>query len=805
MRVLQSWLKEYLKFSIPPEELVERLTMLGLEFESVDRLGEKFRGFVVGHVLDCARHPNADRLSVCSVHVGKETLQIVCGAPNVAAGQKVAVGLIGAVVPRRMHDPAGTPLVLSPIAIRGVDSRGMICSEAELDLGPESGGIMVLEPKARAGQPLAVYLGLDDVAYDVEVTPNRPDWLSHMGVAREIAVLTGRKPALPRVRLREGKTPVTSFLKVRVADRVNCPRFAARVIRGVTIAPSPAWLQTRLRNAGFRPRNNVVDITNYVMLECGQPMHAFDHAMLRGGTIIIRQATEGTRFTTLDGREHSLPAGTVMVCDAEREVSVAGVMGGANSEISEGTVDIVLESAYWKPASIRKTAKALGIVSDASQRFERGADPQGVRYALDRAAGLVLELAGGTLLRGVIDVYPKKIHERVIRMRPSRANLVLGTSLSVREMIALLALLDVRPVRRTGKTLAFRIPAYRVDLLEEIDLIEEIARVHGYDRIDSKTSAAIDVSHPLEKEDPAARVRSQLVGMGFREAVTNSMQDEARSVAPGITPVRVLNPLSKEMAVMRSSLVPGLLQVIALNQSRGTPDLRLFEIGHVFRVDPDAPTRLVGDYAEEERAAVILTGARHPRHWDSVSPTVDLYDLRGVVDGLLEALGLDNSRFIPYPTSDGLIETPLGVELHGGYAGLMGPVSPGMTFRYGVEGDVFAAEFLLSALRPGGRKPYVPLPRFPKVRRDVAFTFDRNIAAGNVENEIRRAGGELLVGVGVFDVYQGKGLPEGKKSLAFALELMSLERTLTDPEIDAVVGGIVRHIEQKFGAVLRGA
>src|SRR5512140_165624 len=345
MRILESWLKEYIKFNIPPLELAEKLTMLGLEFESVEFLGEKYKGFVVGKVLDVQKHPQADRLTVCRVDTGKEPLQIVCGAPNVAIGQKVPVGLVGATVPQNQHGPAGEPFVLKNVKIRGVESSGMICSEYELGLGSDAAGILVLDAAARVGQPLARHLGVEDVAYDVEITPNRPDWLSHIGVAREVGVLVKRLPKLPSVRLKESSTSVRKYLAVEIQDTRNCPRFAARMIRGTTIGPSPVWLQNKLRNAGLRPRNNVVDITNFVMLECGQPMHAFDYSQLKGGKIIIRQAASGTAFTTLDGKTHTLPAGAVMVCDAEREVSVAGVMGGANSEIGDTTVAVVLESA----------------------------------------------------------------------------------------------------------------------------------------------------------------------------------------------------------------------------------------------------------------------------------------------------------------------------------------------------------------------------------------------------------------------------------------------------------------------------
>jgi phenylalanyl-tRNA synthetase beta chain len=804
MRILESWLKEYIRFKIPPLELAEKLTMIGLEFESVEFLGKKFEGFVVGSVLDVQKHPQADRLTVCRVDVGKETLQIVCGAPNVAVGQKVPVGLVGATVPHNQHGPAGEPFVLSKVKIRGVDSSGMICSEFELGLGSDADGILVLDPAAKVGQPLARHLGVEDVAYDVEITPNRPDWLSHIGVAREVGVLVKKLPQLPPVRLKESATPVRKFLSVEVRDKKNCLRFAARMVRGVTIGPSPMWLQNRLRNAGLRPRNNVVDITNYVMLECGQPMHAFDYAMLKGEKIVVRQAAPGASFTTLDGKSHTLPEGTVMVCDAEREVSVAGIMGGLNSEISDATVDVVLESANWNPSSIRKTAKSLGISSDASQRFERGADPNIVRYALDRAAQLVVDLAGGTLFKGVIDVYPKKIRERVIALRPDRVNAVLGTSLTKQQIIGYLRLLDMRPVKKTTASVSFRIPTYRVDVTAEIDLIEEVARVHGYDNIPEKMTALIDFSQPIRGNDVADLLRGALVGQGFQEAITNPMQDEQRASLEGVEPVRILNPQNVEMSALRTSLVPGLLDVTARNQNHGNADMRLFEIGHVFCVDHSDRQKLVDSFLEESRVCMLLAGGSVTRQWGAAPRNVDFFDIKGELEDLLSKIVLDKKRLIPYSTSNRLTERTLAIEIHGTYAGYLGQVREEILKKAGVEGEVYVAEFSLAPLAQVPPRKYSALPRFPKVQRDVAFVLDRGVGAENVEQAIRKAGGELLQRVTLFDVYEGVGLPPGKRSLAYALELMSPQRTLTDAEIESTVGQIVRLVEQMFGATLRG-
>lgn len=803
MKIVQSWLHDYIRFSLSPERIAERLGKLGLEVASVDRPGEKYSGFVVGEVITCEKHPKADRLTVCQVDVGTSVLQIVCGAPNVQAGQKVAVGLAGAFVPRNQHDPEGKPFQLSRVVLRGVESSGMICSEYELDIGSDADGILVLDPDAKAGAPLSKHLGLDDVVYDIEVTANRPDWMSHLGVAREIGILLKKPVKRPPAKLKEGKVGIGTCLAIEVTDRENCPRFAARMIRGVTIGPSPAWLQHRLRNAGLRPINNVVDVTNYVMYETGHPLHAFDYALLEGGKIVVRQAPPGMRFTTLDGKEHNLPVGAVMVCDARREISIAGIMGGANSEIRETTKDVVLEAAYWKPSSIRKTSKSLGISTDASQRFERGADPNGVPYALDRAAELLLSFAGGDLLRGRIDVYPKKIRPRKISLRVERVNSVLGTSLSRKEIASLLALLGCGATGGKPGVCACEIPTYRVDIEREIDLIEEVARVYGYDNIEAKTTASLALDQSFPGRSPSEAIREVLSGAGFAEALTVSMQDEQRARLTGVTPVRILNPLGKEMTYLRTSLIPGLLETVRRNQNFGNTDLRFFEIGHVFRLDPASGRHLVEDFTEEERVALLLAGEATPRQWSSPARKADIFDLKGAVASLVEKLSLDKAGFISYSTSDGLTESTLSIDIHGGYAGSLGKVREDILSGFGIDGEVYVAELLISSLTPRKVRSYEQLPRYPKVLRDISLFVNREVRVGDLEEAIRKAGGELLVGVELFDVYEGERAPAGKKSLAFSLALLSRQKTLTDEEIEASLRPIVNALEQEFGATLR--
>jgi phenylalanyl-tRNA synthetase beta chain len=803
MRVSHHWLQQYVKFRLSPQALGEQLTMRGLEVEDIERPGEKYDGIVIGHVLEVAKHPNADKLTVCTVDVGTEALQIVCGAPNVAAGQKVAVARVGATVPRNQHDSSDGPFVLSAAVLRGVQSHGMICSEFELDLGPDANGILVLDDRARIGVPLAKYLGLEDVAYEIAVTPNRPDLLSHIGVAREIHALTGHPLAVPKLRVPESQVPVVRHLKIRVEDRENCFRFAARMVRGVRIAPSPAWLQQRLRAVGLRPHNNVVDITNFVMLECGQPLHAFDYDLLHGQTIVVRQGDQGEAFTTLDGKEHTLPDGTVLVCDAERPVSIAGVMGGANSEISDTTADVVIESACWRPTSIRRTSKRLGISTDASQRFERGTDPEAVPYALHRATELIATIAGGKVLKGTIDIVARKVPRGPVRLRPERVNMLLGTGLSKEQIVRLLRRIDVKLLRANRKGLTFAIPSFRVDLEREIDLIEEVARLYGYDKIEDRTRVNIDLAQSVEKGELADRIRQELVGFGFQEALSSSFVDARGAALGNLTPARVLNPTNKEMDALRTTLVPGMLEAVARNQHYGNFNLRLFELGHVFAIDTSPRPKLVENFLEEERVCLLMTGLADPRHWDSKARQVDIFDLKGYVTAFLDKFALDKTRLISYSNSAGLAEDALGIEINGSNAGYLGKVRSDVLKAFGIEGAVYVSEIDTRGLSVFTDRKYKQLPRFPKVRRDLAFVVDAGVSAETMHNAIRENSSDLLQRVELFDVYAGENLPPDKKSLAFSLEIVSYQRTLTDGEIEQELRRIVSGVEKACGASLR--
>ncbi len=809
MKISLSWLHDYVSWGVSPEEVAHRLTMVGLEVESIENLGKQFDGFVVGEVIDRQKHPDADKLTVCSVNVGKgETLQIVCGAPNVAAKQKVAVGLVGTTVPHNQHDPDGKPFVLSQVKIRGVDSYGMICSEFELGVGEDANGILVLSNNAIPGIPLADYFGLNDIVFEVGITPNRPDCLSHLGVAREVAALFGTKIKRPVPAIKESETPTAKVAIIKIEDSIACPRYTGRVIRNVTIKESPAWLQRRLKAVGLRPINNVVDVTNYVLMEMGHPLHAFDYDLLDEHTIIVRCAHEGEKFLTLDGKERTLRADTLMICDGKKMVAVAGVMGGMNSEISWSTRNVLLESAYFSPTSIRRTSKYLGLSTDASQRFERGADPAITQYSIDRAAALIQETGGGEICKGVIDAYPKEIQRLVVPIRVGRANALLGTSLTDSVISDLLAKIDFKIIEEKGDTHWVEVPSFRPDVEREVDLIEEIARIHGYDNIPDQTIASIDFTSPQTPVDLADALRDWLVGCGFNEIITNSMQDPKVARLGHEAIIEVQNPLGIEMSALRTSLIPGILQTIGHNQFHGNENLKIFEIGHVFhRSDEHNPKILVDNIIEEERIALAMIGNVHFEAWDEPLRVADIYDIKGEVESLFKKISLDKHRFIYYSTQKTLSESCITIEISDTYAGFIGMIRDEVAKVFDVEGSVFVAELDLDLLRQHRslRREYHPLPKFPVVRRDLAFVVDGKMHVEDMIQQMKISAGSILRQVKLFDVFIDDRFGVGKKSIAFRLEFLSLERTLIDKEIDMSVDKIVTDFARMFNAELRSA
>jgi phenylalanyl-tRNA synthetase beta chain len=805
MRISHQWLQEYIDFRLSPEKLADGLSMLGLEVEGFERLDEQFRQIVVGEVLERAKHPNADRLTLCKVDVGKEVLEIVCGAPNVAAGQKVAVALVGATVPHNQHDPDGKPFVLERAKIRGVESNGMICSAYELGLGEDADGILVLDGRAKVGMPLAQYLGRTDIVYEIEITANRGDWLCHFGVAREIGAMLGKRMRKPAIQLRESRERASSVASVEVIDQQGCPRYSARVLRGVRVQPSPAWMQQRLRAVGLRPINNVVDATNYVMYETGQPLHAFDLDKLAGRKIVVRRAAEGEIFATLDGKERVLRSETLMICDAEKSVAIAGVMGGANSEISETTTTILLESAYFDPVSIRRTSKDLGLSTDASKRFERTTDIEMTTYALDRVAQILQQTSGVEVLRGIIDIYPKKRKRRVVTLRTGRVNRVLGTTLSGKQIRSYLERLELSCRVGPNNTLRVTIPSFRPDLVEEIDLIEEVARIYGYNNIETKTHAYVQFSTETVVQSMQDELRAHCVGAGFNEIVSNSLLDARTTERAGERAIKILNPVSVDMAYLRTSLVPGALHVVRRNQFQNQQQLRLFELGNVFLLAPGGDPNKFETYREEERLLLLLNGEVAPHCYGVTPRKYDFLDLKGEVEALLTKFSLDKASFISYDTHKALSEDCLAIEINGTYAGYLGRIKPEVARAFEVEGEVYVCEVsvpVLEAHRVRSRK-FQTLPKYPAVLRDVAFIVDQHLPQRAVETAIRESGGSMLQTVRLFDVYVGAQVGAGRKSLAYALEFQPHDRTLTVNEIEDIMSRIVAHVERSCHATLR--
>lgn len=804
MLISQNWLKELVDYSCSPQELADILTMLGIEVESITDTGRQFDRFFIGEVVSREAHPNADKLSVCEVHTEGGPRTIICGAPNVDAGQKVVVAVDGAVVPNGGFE-------IGKRKIRGVESNGMICSRFELGIGEDDGGIWVLPEDVVVGTPLAAYLGATDVIYEISVTPNRADCLSHIGIAREIGAYFSTAVRRPDIRLDEGETEASGLAAVEIRDADLCPRYAGRVVTGVTVGESPAWLKDRLTAIGLRPRNNIVDVTNLVLMECGHPLHAFDLDTLAGRKIVVQTATDGEKFTTLDSKERTLDGDMLMICDAEKPVAVAGVMGGENSEITDATSSVFIESAYFQPPSVRRTAKKLGISSDASYRFERGTDVNNVLYAVDRAAALIAELGGGTVARGVIDTWPAPQPPVEILLRPNRAVAIIGVEIPREEVRSLLERLNFT-VTDSDDDFLVLVPSYRVDISQEIDLIEEVARLYNYNNIPPALSGTISFAGrelPAALEVPQQRLRLQawLSAAGFHEIVTQNMLDPASAALFTDKPVRLLNPLGEELSMMRPSLMPSMLRVMERNMRFGVTDLRLFETGKTFRYAAAGEEPLLPGFTEEEELLVGLSGNMQEGHWSGGGRETDFYDIRGVLESVLGELRPEGVRLMPLEQDHPVLSRNTVVVTGRGKAiGYAGEVAPAMLKRFDIGQPVFLLSLSLTALQSLKTKTatYAPVSPYPTVKRDLAFVVDKTVAAGQLQSVIAKNAGNTLHALQVFDVFEGGSLGDGKKSLAFALEFNAPDRTLLDSEVDAQIASIVKAVEKSTGGTLRG-
>jgi len=798
MKVSLKWVKEFVDFDLPVDQLATRLTDAGLEVGGISHPGGDLEGVVVGQIKEVARHPKADKLSVCRVNVGSDQLQIVCGAPNVIPKAKVPVALVGARLPGGIE--------IRKTALRGVESWGMICSEKELDLGEVEDGIMVLEGDLQVGQALSSALELDDWILDVDLTPNRPDCLSIRGVAREVAALCGSRLKREKTKLQErGSQPAKESVQIEIDDPEACPRYAARVIKGVKIKESPFPVKRKLYSAGMRPINNVVDATNLVMLELGHPLHAFDYRLFAGHgksgqkKVVIRRAKKSEKFTTLDQVERTLNPEVLLITDGNEPVAIGGIMGGLKSEVSPDTDTVLLESAYFDPRVIRRGRMFLGLSTESSQRFERGADPDGVPEAADRAAQLLEELAGGEVARGLVDSYPRKIHPVQINLRPKRVNRLLSTDLSTTQMKNILTSLGLEV--KENQEFEVQIPTFRPDLTREIDLVEEIARIHGYANIKTSLRASGSlVTHVLPEDELIRQTKHFLSGKGCFEVITNNLVDPKilARLRPDQTQVTIQNPLSQELSVLSNTLAYGLLGVVSRNKNHLEKNVRIFELSKVFYTGK-------GKLPEERlHLGVAISGERRPRHWEWEEAEADLYDLKGILEELFDNLRLS---FEMKPEEDALFlkQISLAVLMPEGKVGVAGEVCEEVRKIFGIKDRVFLAEldFRKIGARVSQEIGLSPLPKFPPADRDIAVVADEGLTSGAIKAKIEEVGADLIEEVTLFDVYHGKQVPPGKKSLAYSIRYRSRERTLTDDEVDNIHRKVVSELEKAMGITLR--
>lgn len=797
MKISYNWLKQFISTDKNPNELSQILTDIGLEVEGVEEIQGipgGLTGLVIGEVKTCQQHPNADRLRITTVDVGEASLlHIVCGAPNVAAGQKVVVATVGTTV----YPLEGEPFKINKSKIRGEVSEGMICAEDEIGLGKSHEGIMVLPADAPVGSLAKDFFGVkDDYCFEIGLTPNRADAASHLGVARDVAAVLRQEVKLPDIS--SFKAGSGRLMPVTVDNTNACKRYSSLSISGVKVADSPEWLQEKLRAIGLRPINNIVDVTNYVLHELGQPLHAFDADKVAGSHIIVRNAKEGEAFVTLDEVERKLSSEDLMICDEEKPLCIAGVFGGLNSGVTGTTMNVFLESAYFDAVSIRKSSKRHNLKTDASFRFERGTDPDMTVYALKRAALLMVEVAGGEISSEISDIYPAPVKPFVFEVNPDNVRRLIGKNITDENIVDILQALQIQVASKDAGVLTVYVPPYKVDVTREVDITEEVLRIYGYNNIEMKQQikASLNTSAKPDKEVIQNLVADTLIANGFNEILSNSLTKLAYADNEE-TVVKILNPLSSDLDVMRQNLLFSALEAVAYNQKRKNPDLKLFEFGKTYHM-------VDGVYEEEQQLSLTITGAQHTQQWNQPSQPVSFYDIKAAVDALVKRLNIRDLKTEDLESA----HFSYGLQYVKGQKTLVkfGAVSTKALKKADVNGTVYYAvfnwELLLKAIRKN-KITYKEVAKFPAVRRDLSLLIDRQVTFDALKNIAERTERKLLKSVGVFDVYVGDKLPAGKKSYALSFELQDEEKTLTDKQIDSVIQKLILNFEKEVGAEIR--
>ncbi len=794
MKISAKWIKDYVDLEINEsnvDDIVHRLAILGFECENVEHIKRDYENFAVGKVLECIKHPNADKLSLCRVDVGTSVLPIVCGAPNVDAGQTVPVALEGAKV---------KDFVIKKTKIRGEESIGMICAEDELGISDDHEGIMVLDDGLTAGTPLKDLFGYEDYLLELEVTSNRADALGYTGFGRELAFMTGNELTIPKVMMEEAAERTTDNITIEILDPGACPRYCGRVIKNIKIGESPEWLRQKLISVGLRPINNVVDITNFVMLETGHPLHAFDLKNISGSKIIVRKAKNGEKFVTLDGKELELNDRIVMICDAEKPAALAGVMGGLNSGVTEETTEVLLEVAYFNLADIRETVKFTNIHTDSSKRFERGVDPNDSEYVINRAAALIKELAGGNILNGISDNYPSEIACKKIELRLSRTEKVLGFAIGADEIVSGFNQIGLKTHTKDNDTLSVVVPTFRPDITREIDLIEEAVRLYGYDKIPEQNISAVSLE---STEDPDEElidsVREKLKNLGLVETFSKSMVDGKYCVPFGKDPVKIEHPLNEEMNHLRNSLVLPLMVTADKNIRRKNAKINIFETGRIFYYED-------GNICEKDSAAVLLTGTKTQQIWHTSEASYDFYDIKGIVVQLLKDFNVSSPEFsnedIPAYFDK---SQSLNIIAGGKKAGTFGLISKETAAVFDIKQNVYCFEVGMDQIRQmmsASDHSINELSKYPKVIKDVSVLMPVTESAEKVEKYLKKISGNILEDVYVADIYQGEQVGN-KKSYTFRMSFQPYEKTLSDKDIEKLLNKIINGLKNDLQLEIR--